>query len=396
MRYLLDKEHSFYDLLSLFGKDYPWLMELESTEQDAIWHAEGNVAIHTDMVMNEVYKRIKTDPDLMKQDDDYKVSLILGAFFHDIGKTVTTKEVFKQGRVCIGAPGHEETGLNYLYYPIMEDKRLTPYVTNILQIVGYHHIPKILIIKEQSFWHFLNYRRKFDPILLHHFAVCDIKGRYCDDEQTQLDYLELFKLQMDEYGLWNTYSDFADPIRDEPLFQNYDNKTYQFLCQKAAHHLEQGDIVMPQEIIPKYYDFIHNGFSTVHILCGLSGSGKSTYAKGTLMTENTKLISLDDIRLSFSKNLGSRKYEGQVLQIATQALKESLANKQDVIYDATNLRKDFRDKITTHVINYNGFYQVHFIKTPVSECVKLDKKRTFTVGDSVIEKQSRKFQHPFY
>lgn len=88
LKSLLDKHHTFNDLLSIFGKDYPWLNNLSNTIQDSIWRAEGNVAIHTDMVMSEVYNLIDAG---IITDDHMKISLILGAFFHDIGKCVHEK-----------------------------------------------------------------------------------------------------------------------------------------------------------------------------------------------------------------------------------------------------------------------------------------------------------------
>jgi len=43
------KSITFSEALESFGRDFPLLYELEKTPQDAIWHGEGNVGIHTNM-----------------------------------------------------------------------------------------------------------------------------------------------------------------------------------------------------------------------------------------------------------------------------------------------------------------------------------------------------------
>lgn len=66
---------SFEECLFYLGSYFPLLKELENTIQDPIWHAEGNVQIHTEMVLSEVYKILQEInlPPMKRQ------SLILGA-----------------------------------------------------------------------------------------------------------------------------------------------------------------------------------------------------------------------------------------------------------------------------------------------------------------------------
>jgi tRNA nucleotidyltransferase (CCA-adding enzyme) len=79
----------------------PELRPLVGCEQDALWHPEGDVWVHTLMVVDEARKEIDDLPRAAK------VAIMLGALAHDLGKPSTT--LFKDGH--IRSPGHEEAGV---------------------------------------------------------------------------------------------------------------------------------------------------------------------------------------------------------------------------------------------------------------------------------------------
>lgn len=106
------KYHSkIFDFLRQSGlgqKLYPELLELESTQQDIIYHPEGNVEEHTMQVLakaNEIALRENLNV-------ENKQILILSALLHDIAKPETTKEEWsdKLNRMKITAKGHEPMG----------------------------------------------------------------------------------------------------------------------------------------------------------------------------------------------------------------------------------------------------------------------------------------------
>lgn len=76
--------------LQYFNNKFPLLNELKNTEQDNVWHGEGNVFIHTNMVLSEIYNIIYSNGYILSIED--KQILILGVIFHDIAKTITTKK----------------------------------------------------------------------------------------------------------------------------------------------------------------------------------------------------------------------------------------------------------------------------------------------------------------
>jgi tRNA nucleotidyltransferase (CCA-adding enzyme) len=95
-----------FDLLNDLGvivRDYPELAALRGTEQEPEWHPEGNVWIHTLMVIDEAARIIRQGE--MSEED--QLAVMLGAMCHDLGKPSTTQML--EGR--IRSRGHEEAGV---------------------------------------------------------------------------------------------------------------------------------------------------------------------------------------------------------------------------------------------------------------------------------------------
>jgi hypothetical protein len=75
-----------YDILS--RKNHPLLTAMAGTLQDVEFHQEGDVLVHTKIVLEELERL-----DIFKQlTEDSKIILRLAAFFHDTGKPFTTKD----------------------------------------------------------------------------------------------------------------------------------------------------------------------------------------------------------------------------------------------------------------------------------------------------------------
>jgi tRNA nucleotidyltransferase (CCA-adding enzyme) len=87
--------------LGVVDRLFPELKALVGCEQEPEWHPEGDVWVHTLMVVDQARTRID-DLDHAKA-----VAMMLGAVCHDLGKPSTTQ--FSEGR--IRSLGHEEAGV---------------------------------------------------------------------------------------------------------------------------------------------------------------------------------------------------------------------------------------------------------------------------------------------
>ncbi|MBM3204650.1 HD domain-containing protein [Candidatus Uhrbacteria bacterium] len=92
--------------LGMIERDYPELFILKQTPQEPLWHPEGDVWIHTLMVVDEAAKIIRRE-DLTENE---KLQVVVGALCHDLGKPATTKMGEKEGVPRIRSIGHEEAG----------------------------------------------------------------------------------------------------------------------------------------------------------------------------------------------------------------------------------------------------------------------------------------------
>lgn len=81
---------------------FPELHALKGCQQEPEWHPEGDVWLHTLMVVDEA-ARLARDEQL---DDDERLLVMLGALCHDLGKPATTERI--EGR--IRSRDHESQG----------------------------------------------------------------------------------------------------------------------------------------------------------------------------------------------------------------------------------------------------------------------------------------------
>ena len=91
--------------LGIIEKHYPELHVLIDTAQEPEWHPEGDVWIHTMMVVDAAAKIIRQEERGFTQQE--KLEVMLGALCHDLGKPATTKVI--DGK--IRSLAHEEAGV---------------------------------------------------------------------------------------------------------------------------------------------------------------------------------------------------------------------------------------------------------------------------------------------
>ncbi|MFZ1075528.1 MAG: HDIG domain-containing metalloprotein [Minisyncoccia bacterium] len=191
----------------IFHEMHPELIELQNTPQEPEWHPEGDVWMHTLMVVDEAAKIIEREQ--LKGDDALLV--MLGAFCHDFGKPLTTEET--DGRVR--SIGHEEAGaepaLRFLHEIGIEASLRIP----IAHVVVEHLRPTIFYLEEVhggiriSDGAIKRLATRISPATLRHLvcvAEADHRGR----------------------------GPFVDPDEPEKSFMPIDYPAGKWLLQKAA------------------------------------------------------------------------------------------------------------------------------------------------------------------
>lgn len=113
----------------------------------------------------------------------------------------------------------------------------------------------------------------------------------------------------------------------------------------------------------------------VYIMCGIPGSGKSTWISNNL-DENIKIISRDIIRYKLryvdnpdKKVVLNKEQENHITQIEYKLINNYLSNGESIVIDDINSGK-YRNKLINELRKYN----VHIIGvnliTPLDKCIK--------------------------
>jgi len=378
---------SIEDCLDVLGSDIDWLYALEQTEQDTEWHAEGNVYIHTGMVLSELYKLLATDAKHIQ--GWQRQALILAALLHDVGKTVRTRRFEVDGVERIGAPLHAEQGRSYLSFKLLALALPVEVIWCVLNLVGEHHMPKRLIVRNKGAADYFKLARQANIELLYWLEVADIKGRICPDPTAQLQVLDEFRMFAEEYSVWGAPLDIKAEIQTS--LEGLPVRTQDYVYAYAQAQLESGKINLASEAIGTTYEH-RDDYANLVVLCGPSGSGKTRWH--TEQLPGYSLISLDDLRERFNGDPESQKNRGQILQQAKEELRQALREKRDVIWDATNLRTDFRSIVATLGRDYHALVTLVVFLLPEKQLHINNNQRDRSVASSVIEKQLSSYQFP--
>lgn len=164
-----------YDL-GVVEQLFPELLSLVGVPQEPEWHPEGDVDVHTLMVVDEARKLID------ELDHARQITVMLGALAHDFGKPPTTE--FVDGR--IRSRGHDEAGVEPT---ISFLERLGVYTQDgfdvreqVIQLVRYHLKPGEYYKAKSPVGDgaFRRLARKVEPDLLYRVAKADSLGRNPD------------------------------------------------------------------------------------------------------------------------------------------------------------------------------------------------------------------------
>lgn len=374
---------NFADFLQILGPIFPLLYRMQETPQDEEWHAEGNVQIHTQMVLDQIYTLIETEAKHLKPSE--KQALILSAILHDIGKTVTTKvrQINDQKRIV--SPHHELVGCSYLAYRLVGLGLEYDTVDTVLSLILYHHVPKLLVVRNGSKQDYYRLARLANLELLYYLAKADMLGRRCHEQQGQVDLINLFRLYCEEYELWqkgNPYQEWRDFFAEE--LKSYPVDCQEYIYGSAIRDFEAHLISTPHEAIRRHYPFL-DSFGQLVIMCGPSGSGKSEWVRQNL--KDHEIISLDKLREELGKGRSDQTRNSQIVQQAKQQLKQLLAKRKKVVWDATNLRKDFRSILAQIGYDYHAFVTLVVFHFSLDEIYRGNQKRLYPVAQEVLDAQ---------
>lgn len=369
----------------------PLMEQLAFTQQDPLWHAEGDVRTHTAMVLEEMNYILQTDGEHWSA--ERKQALVLSALLHDIAKPLVTREQIVDGEMRIVSPRHADKGRSYLACKLIEADISCTLVHIVMALVGHHHDLKRLVVRDAPAREYRKLARLVDVELLYWLELADTRGRICADKQKEVDMVELFRLHCQEYGVWRCTAPYSEWLQElHGVLHDIDNNTRQYIAAHSIREYESGLIVSPHEAVARSWRY-RQGWPQIVLTVGASGAGKSTWIHDNLM--GYCRVSLDELRECVSGARSNQAENGRVLQAAREALKEHLRKKRKVVWDATNLRRDMREGIVQLAMEYHAHVTLVAFHLAESTVRKRNKQRDHAVPDNVIARQWERLEWPY-
>lgn len=282
-----------------WAAEQPWCQAMADCQQDAGWHAEGDVWTHTRMVCAQL-PQLAEWPLLTPHE---QTILIFTALFHDSAKPLTSKVDPETGRIT--SAKHAIKG-ELLARGVLRalDCPLEPR-EEIARMVRYHGRPAFLLEKPDPAREVVSLSWSVNNKLLYLFALADTRGRSTADMGRPEENLHLWKLVAEEHGCFDHPYPFAN-----------DQARFLFFRQRD----------------PDLYYVPHEDYhGTVTMLSGLPGSGKDTWLAAAL--PDIPVIALDAVRDEL--DVATTDNQGQVAQLARQRCREMLRARQSFAFNTT-------------------------------------------------------------
>ena len=377
---------SIDECVQQLGPIIPWLNDLRKTSQDPGWHTEGNVHIHTGMVLDELYQLLAKEAAYLNEQQ--RQSLILAAIFHDIGKTRNTRKMTIRGQQRIGSPDHEAKGRSYLAFQLMKLPLPISVVWTVLGLVGEHQMPKMLVVQNMEHGAYIALSRRADVALLYWLERADMQGRIGEAIPQQLQYLEQYRQQCEAYGLW--HQTFPTDELDRLIAHESPN-AQRYLKSLVVDTLQRGTCASLKSAIAKLLRH-KDEYAHLILLCGPSGIGKSRYV--ARHCNDMSVISLDAIREELWGDRTCQDNPQEVVATAQQRLKQYLREKRTVVWDATNLRQDYRKPLYAMARDQHALITLVIFLAPEPAIYRGNANRTHAVPKAVVVAQIAKYQFP--
>jgi len=181
-----------------WAETQPWAREMATCQQDAQWHAEGDVWTHTKMVCSEL-ERLAEWPAL---DRTSRIELLFTGLLHDSGKPVTTAVDPETSRTR--SPKHALAGAEIARRVLRELDCDLATREKIVALVRFHGRPPYLLEKDKPEQEVISLSWLVNNQLLYLFALADTRGRRATEMSRPEENLQFWKMVAEERGCFDS------------------------------------------------------------------------------------------------------------------------------------------------------------------------------------------------
>ena len=349
---------STHDEILAWAETQGWAVAMANCNQDATWHAEGDVWTHTKMVCDQLHQLDEWDT----LDSADQLVLLLTALFHDAAKPITTVLDPETGHVR--SPNHAVKG-EHLVRSVLRDIECPLDVRErVCGLVRYHGRPAFLLERTSPEREVIKMSWLTENRLLYLFALADTRGRDTESMSRPEENLHCWKLVSDENQCFESRYPFAT---------DHARVTYFRQDEPNLHYVPHEDFKC-----------------TVTMMCGLPGSGKDTWLARHRC--DLPVVSLDAVRSELK--VDPTDDQGRVIQLATERCREHLRAGRSFALNATNLMRQTRSRWTGLFADYNAELELVYVEPPMRTILKQNRDREARVPESVIRKLAGKVEPP--
>lgn len=339
---------------------FDWIKRMENVPQDAIYHAEGNVAIHTKMVLEALMAQ-PAYQQLLAQEQEI---LWAAALLHDVEKYSTTV-IEPDGRIT--SNGHARKGAMTARQILYREAPASFTVREqVVSLVRYHGLPLWVFEKLDPAKALTIASMEVNTQWLALLARADVLGRICTDQDEMLYKIDCFEAFCREQSCWGTARNFAT------------NEAKMYYMQ---HENAYSD----------YVPFEQPGAEVI-LMSGLPGAGKNTYIQKHY--PDLPVVSLDDIRVARAISPTDKSGNGMVIQEAKEQARVFLRKQKSFIWNATDITRQMRLQLVELFITYKAAVKIIYVEVPYRELLKQNRNREAAIPDIVLERLIDKLEVP--
>ena len=358
------------ELMPSEGSDLDWqrcceaigaLRALDTTPQDPVHHAEGDVGTHTRWVI-----------ECLREDGYYQLALpdrqwvmFMAALLHDIAKPATT--VIDEATGRIRQPGHSRRGAVDARVLLWQAGCPWALREAICRLIAVHQQPFFLWDSHQGTAPEYVVRKLSWELCwaeLVTVARADMRGRICETPQRHLDDLTLVEELVREEGAWEAPRHFADAHTALRYFRGTS------LHPDHALHADAG--------------------SQVTVMCGLPASGKNHWV--ARQRAGLEVLSFDDARAALGLAHGEN--EGRAAHHVFDRARVLLRAHQPFVWNATHLSQSMRSKTLDLLFSYGAQVEIVHLEQPLPELLRRNHKRDTTLTNAALLRMLHRWEAP--
>ncbi len=325
----------------------PVLATMATCPQDPVWHAEGDVLTHTQMVC----ERLVADPAWRHLPAPARPVVFAAAVLHDVAKPLVTK--LEDGR--LRSHGHSVRGARVARRLLMEMAVPFGVREQVVALVRYHGLPPRLVDKPDPARSLLLAATTARCDWLTTLAAADAAGRTCHLPDDTPARLTLFREECDEHRCWAGPHPFATPASRVRYFRTPGSPPTQDVYDAAT------------------FD--------VTLMAGLPAAGKDHWLATNY---DGPVVSLDDLRQDLAVDPAAD--QGPVVAAAKDLAKGHLRRRQPFAWNATNTSRTLRDGLVDLFLAYGARVRIVYCEAPPDATRDRNRRRAEPVPAWVIDK----------